>query len=300
MIHYAMNKKTALTILITLGLIAAIVFIILWKGSDNQPVSPQTASVVQAVEPEDLEIPPIETTPPELFTFNEFPTDTFEYIEVWDSCGPYLGGNPCVSLRKGPGTDFEKIGTVRNGIVLRTSGTVERDGHTWYKIMFDEWLRYPERVEGDRYVAGDYVREFSGVGQQDLSSTTVLNENKVIYVNINSQTMVAYENDAVVFETPISTGKGATPTEPGTYSIYRKTPSRYMQGPLPGSTDEYDLPGTPWNMYFTKEGGVIHGAYWHNSFGRPASHGCINMPLDMARQLYEWADLGTKVIVVSN
>jgi lipoprotein-anchoring transpeptidase ErfK/SrfK len=81
--------------------------------------------------------------------------------------------------------------------------------------------------------------------------------------------------------------------------VYKKTPSRYMQGPLPSipGYQYYDLPGVPWNLYFTPEGAVIHGAYWHTSFGSPYSHGCVNLWPNDARTLYMWADLGTTVVV---
>ena len=71
-----------------------------------------------------------------------------------------------------------------------------------------------------------------------------------------------------------------------------------MQGPIVGVSDQYyDLPGVPWDLYFTKGGDVIHGAYWHDKFGQPWSHGCVNLPLDQAEKLYLWADVGTPVIV---
>ena len=81
--------------------------------------------------------------------------------------------------------------------------------------------------------------------------------------------------------------------------VYRKTPSRYMQGPLPNiSSKYYDLPGVPWNLYFTREGAVIHGTYWHEKFGQPWSNGCVNVPYREAEALYHWAPLGTTVTVV--
>ena len=95
----------------------------------------------------------------------------------------------------------------------------------------------------------------------------------------------------------ISTGLELSPTPAGTFTIFKKTPSRYMQGPLPGFTDYYDLPGVPWNLYFTQQGAVIHGTYWHDSFGQPYSHGCVNLSPEDAKRLYEWAGLGTKVTV---
>ena len=97
----------------------------------------------------------------------------------------------------------------------------------------------------------------------------------------------------------ISTGLELTPTPRGTFTIFRKTPTRYMQGPLPYMPVQkyYDLPGVPWNLYFTESGAVIHGAYWHENFGSQYSHGCVNVDLDLAKQLYDWADLGTTVVV---
>ncbi len=100
-------------------------------------------------------------------------------------------------------------------------------------------------------------------------------------------------------ETDISTGLELTPTPRGIFTVFKKTPSRYMQGPLPNLIDQqyYDLPGVPWNLYFTDGGAVIHGAYWHNSFGNRYSHGCVNLPTEKARDLYNWTPLGTKVTV---
>ena len=55
-----------------------------------------------------------------------------------------------------------------------------------------------------------------------------------------------------------------------------------------GYTNEYDLPGVPWVSYFTEPGIAFHGAYWHNRFGTPMSHGCINMRPDAAKWIYRW------------
>ena len=110
--------------------------------------------------------------------------------------------------------------------------------------------------------------------------------------------LYAYEGDALFMKQSISTGKDGTETPRGTFSIFRKTPSRYMQGPIPGiSDDSYDLPGVPWTMYFTEQGAAFHGAYWHNNFGQEWSHGCVNLPVNKAEDLYDWADIGTVVVV---
>lgn len=223
----------------------------------------------------------------------------FEYVEVIDGCGPHFEGE-CLRVRSGPGTDFPVLERLRNGVVLKVGGRVERDGEQWYRIVFDEWLRYPERVKGDWYVAAEYVRILQNEGdrtvwEHDYSTTSL----KRIVVDRSEQKLYAYEDDVVFMETDISTGLELTPTPRGTFTIFKKTPSRYMQGPLPNLADRqyYDLPGVPWNLYFTEGGAVIHGAYWHDSFGTQYSHGCVNLPPSVAHTLYEWAELGVTVTV---
>lgn len=223
----------------------------------------------------------------------------FEYVEVIDGCGPHFEGT-CLNVRSGPGADYPVVAQLRNDIVLKVGGKVTRDDETWFKIVFDEWLRYPERVKSDWYVSADYVEVLLDEGIKTLEDKEdATTTQKEIIVSRGEQKLYAYEDDELFMETDISTGLALTPTPRGTFTIFRKTPSRYMQGPLPGlaSDQYYDLPGVPWNLYFTHEGAVIHGAYWHTSFGSRYSHGCVNLPSDKARELYDWADVGTTVIV---
>lgn len=51
----------------------------------------------------------------------------------------------------------------------------------------------------------------------------------------------------------------------------------------------FDLPGVPWVQYITKSGISFHGTFWHNDYGRPRSHGCINMTCSAAKWLYRWS-----------
>ncbi len=222
----------------------------------------------------------------------------FEYIEVTDGCGIHFEGE-CLNVRSGPGIEYPVVAQLRNGIVLKVGGQVEREGEKWYKIIFDEWLRYPERVADDWYVASEYVEVLLDEGSKTVWEDGEATTTKSIIVDRSEQKLYAYDGEELFMEVPISTGLEFTPTPRGTFSIYKKTPSRYMQGPLPNLVDQqyYDLPGVPWNLYFTQGGAVIHGAYWHNSFGTPYSHGCVNLLPDNARKLYNWAVLGTKVVV---
>ena len=59
----------------------------------------------------------------------------------------------------------------------------------------------------------------------------------------------------------------------------------------------YDLPGVPFDMYFDSDGKAIHGAYWHNNFGVPMSHGCVNLSIPDAEWAYNFASVGTVVNV---
>ena len=110
--------------------------------------------------------------------------------------------------------------------------------------------------------------------------------------------LYAYDGEILFMTEPISTGLNLTPTPRGTFTIFKMTPSRFMQGPIPDVSDQiYDLPGVPWNLYFTEDGAVIHGAYWHDHFGKRWSHGCVNLPPQKAKELYFWADIGISVNV---
>ena len=236
------------------------------------------------------------STTPDTSDANDVPL--FQYIEIVDSCNwSYVG--TCVNMRSGPGAEYPVVMKLRTGVVLKVVDTVMRDGRAWYKIGFDEEIRYPERVTGDWYVAGgEYLRLFTDEGNQDLPPAISIMGSKRIVVNLSEEMLYAYDGDTLFMKEPISTGLDLTPTPLGTFIIYKKTPSRYMQGPIPGVSDQYyDLPGVPWDLYFSYGGAVIHGAYWHNHFGEPWSHGCVNLPPEKAKELYYWADLGTPVTI---
>ena len=111
-----------------------------------------------------------------------------------------------------------------------------------------------------------------------------------IDVNLSQQRVYAYEGDTVVNSFIVSTGTWQTPTVTGTYKIWIKLLSTTMAGP------GYYLTNVPYTMYFYKGYG-LHGTYWHNNFGTPMSHGCVNLRTSDAEWLYNWASVGTVVNV---
>lgn len=230
------------------------------------------------------------------------PSESYQYyIEITDSCGPYFNGGPCVNLRSGPSTKYPIILRLRKGIVLKVAGAAIENGRVWYKIGFDEKIHYPDRVAGDWYVSADHAHLFLDPGKLETTHGRNLLSKKHILVKIAEQMLYAYDGETLFMKQSISTGLDATPTPTGTFWVIKKMPDSYMQGPVPGVSDQYyDLPGVPWDLYFTQDGAVIHGAYWHNNFGRPWSHGCVNLPPDQAKKLYQWAELGTPIFIQAN
>ena len=111
-----------------------------------------------------------------------------------------------------------------------------------------------------------------------------------IAIDISDQSLTAWQGDVPVFETTVSTGKPGYRTLPGAFSVYRKYEETRMR------RADYDTPDVPWTMYY--DGGfAVHGAYWHNNFGTPVSHGCVNLRVPEAKALFEWADVGTEIVV---
>lgn len=114
-----------------------------------------------------------------------------------------------------------------------------------------------------------------------------------IEINLTTQYLVAWQGDIAVLESYVSTGKPGFETPPGSYHILTKLESQDMEGVVGG--EYYNVPAVPWVMYFTNVGHALHGTYWHSNFGTPMSHGCVNLPMDVAAWLYEWAPVGTRV-----
>ncbi len=131
-----------------------------------------------------------------------------------------------------------------------------------------------------------------------LQTAQVLGETsgkKHIYVDLSTQKLYAMEGQKVIYEFPVSTGKWSyTPT--GDFTIWIKLPYTRMTGGNVSIGTYYDLPNVPFTMFFSNiehpgaEGYSIHGAYWHNNFGHPMSHGCVNMKIEDAQKIYYWSN----------
>lgn len=167
-----------------------------------------------------------------------------------------------------------------------------------------QWQPTPEELsQGNVYDRAQETGEFLGQTVRSYEipepkkTATVLGQsdgtNKRIEVDLTSQKVYAYEGNTKIFEFIVSTGKwGRTPT--GSFTIEYKTRAQKMSGGNRALNTYYYLPNVPYVQFFGNSeipwsrGFSFHGTYWHDKFGTPQSHGCINMKTVDAETLYYW------------
>ena len=148
----------------------------------------------------------------------------------------------------------------------------------WYRIYDDRYKRH-------------FIAEGAHFRPVDAHEITPLSPdvlNKRVDVFLEKQRVIAYENDIPVFTSRIATGYFEGDTPQGEFRVERKQPTRHMSSSVPGS--EFDLPGVPWVCYISWTGVSLHGTYWHNNYGTPQSHGCINLNPEAAKWIYRWTE----------
>ncbi|PWB38322.1 MAG: hypothetical protein C3F02_04935 [Parcubacteria group bacterium] len=140
--------------------------------------------------------------------------------------------------------------------------------------------------DGDKYLDGTEV----AAGYDPLNSEKTKLD-KLIKVDLKTQHLDYYFGDKLFGSFPISGGVKSMPTPIGDFTILDKVPVKHYGG------GNFDYPNTKWNLHFvTKQYRYyIHGAYWHNNFGQPMSHGCVNVSYENMEPLYWFAQVGTKV-----
>jgi len=150
-------------------------------------------------------------------------------------------------------------------------------------VLDDKWNKL-------YYAPGEHIRIIPDNELAPLS-TNIPDADKKIQVRLNDQLVFAYENGNPVFVTRAATGEtfsnGVYSTPTGSFMTYHKRPTRHMAaGDI--TANGFDLPGVPWVMYITEAGISLHGTYWHNDFGHPKSHGCVNLTPAAAKWFFRW------------
>lgn len=156
----------------------------------------------------------------------------------------------------------------------------DRERRAWYRLYEDKW-------GGEYYVLAEALRLIPPAELTPLAAE-VPNHLKRIEVNLGQQLVTAYQEGEPVLVSRTSSGwryrSGSYCTPVGRFTTYYKRPSRHM------AASGYDLPGVPWVCYINENGVSFHGTYWHNDYGTPRSHGCLNLPPQAARWLYLWTE----------
>ncbi len=163
-----------------------------------------------------------------------------------------------------------------------------------YGVEMDDILALNDISDPDLlYIGQELLIPAAGIYEPtaETAPAAPTSSGKSILVSTDDQRIYAYEDGRLVHSHLTSTGRYETPTVLGDYKIYVKYLADDMSGP------GYFLPQVPYTMYFY-QGYGIHGTYWHNSFGRRMSHGCVNLPTEEAKWFFDWASVGTPVRVV--
>jgi hypothetical protein len=155
----------------------------------------------------------------------------------------------------------------------------QRDGSLWYKAYDNLYNSY-------YYTRSEWMHVISPEEITLLSPQVPENE-KHIEIYLDRQLLLAFEWNVLVYAARVATGQKNYESPTGWFRTFHKRPTYHMTG---GADDAsvFDLPGVPWDSYITDTGVAIHGTYWHNDFGHPHSHGCINMTPQDAKWIYRW------------
>ncbi len=165
--------------------------------------------------------------------------------------------------------------------IMVANGIVNPD-----RVLVGQRLTIPGVAAESTNIAQDLLAEHPPITPPAPSITT----GKLIMVDLSDSMTYAFQDGQLVYQALSSMGLPATPTVTGQYSVYYRLPSQTMSGP------GYYLPGVQWVQYFY-QGYALHGAYWHDNFGQPMSHGCVNLTNQDAQWFYEFGEIGTPVHV---
>ena len=197
--------------------------------------------------------------------------------QVGEVTVPFTQARPDPGLRyDGIRLYYQSTHWVRSTVVNRKLKSI------WYEIYdFHEHQSYYVPTYDIRLIPDEELAPIS---------PNVPEDQKLIHVDLRTQTVTAFEGENPVLIARCSSGAGKTKTPLGDFRTYHKGPSVHMTNEGDDDVGVYDLPGVPWVSFFTGSGIAFHGTYWHNDYGRPRSHGCINLKSDDAKFVYRWTN----------
>ncbi len=178
-----------------------------------------------------------------------------------------------LNVRSAPGANAPIAGSVAHNQAVSVLETRAAGGRNWHRIGANRWVD-----------AG-----WVGVARSKPRPASIRANERWVGVNLSQQTLVAYEGDKPVYAALIASGLPGTPTVQGVFRTWWRVESRKMSG---GSgAGYYYLEEVTWTCYFYS-GYALHTAYWHDAFGRPRSHGCVNLSPYDAWRIFQWSAPG--------
>lgn len=192
----------------------------------------------------------------------------------------------------------------QDDIIVSTSergGPHVRAFKYWGEPLKTSYMAYEDDFKGGVDIAAadidrGYNKEILTIPQRVSGEAAKYPYEKYIEVILSEQKLKYFENGRKVGELLTSTGL-SFPTPVGTFNIYSKIRAATMAGYYgQGSPLNYNLPNVPYILKFLGPY-TIHGAYWHNNFGNPMSHGCVNLSIQDSEILYNWAEVGMPVVI---
>lgn len=180
-----------------------------------------------------------------------------------------------VRARPGVSPDNPPIDEVLHNTSLDILETRLVSGAPWYRIGDNRW------VLGQSVAVATAKARPAGIGTGDYW----------VGVNLARQTAVAYYGDRPMYAAMVATGMAATPTVQGVFRTWQRLTTGRMAGGSAATGGYYYLEGVTWTCYFYS-GYALHTAYWHDAFGRPRSHGCVNLSPYDAWWIYQWSAAG--------
>ena len=212
------------------------------------------------------------------------------------------GGNASDGGDGGDATSSGTVAFVSVGFARKLEVSDDGKKVTWgpelpkrTAVMLDGREATVSGVTYHRTTAGFWVRMMDLTRAHPAFPADLRPGEKWIDVDLTRQSLVAFEGSRPVFATLISSGRRNPqdkekdfPTPTGSYRIREKHVTTTMDGDV-ASDGPYSIEDVPWVMYF-QGSYALHAAFWHDSFGRMRSHGCVNMAPEDARTLFAWTD----------
>ncbi len=178
-----------------------------------------------------------------------------------------------------------------------TETHVDALGRVWYNT-YDEYQSKDDNIQPTHHWTPAIF--FRKIDERVFNAINPHTPDKRIEIALGKQMLTCYEGDTAVLTSRVASGASFKikdeevdfSTPKGEFKAILKMPSRHMRAPEAerDTAAWFDLPGVPWNTFFTYDGIAMHGTYWHNDFGVPRSHGCVNVPIRVAKFIYFWTN----------